>query len=318
MELLSEDGTLWGKLSGKLRFQRDSGDREPITTGDWVLFRNVPGADFVLVEDTLPRINLFKRQEAGGRTAPQAIAANLDSLLICTGLDRDYNLNRIERYLVLAWESGIKPVLVFTKADLSEDLAMVEAEVIGRFPEIPRYFISSYTRQGLDTLRPLLQAGSTLALIGSSGCGKSTLLNALTGSELQETGRVRESDGRGRHTTTHRSLHKLPGGALVVDNPGLREVQLWDEGAGEDNNPFGDIEEWITQCRFSDCGHQTEPGCAVQAALDRGDLERERFEEYLRLQKELTMTRQKRKQQKEAWGKEIAKFSRQLRKDRGR
>jgi ribosome biogenesis GTPase len=213
------------------------------------------------------------------------LAANLDVVFIVSSLNEDLNLRRLERYLTLAWESGATPVILLTKADLHPDPDAAAAEVGTIAYGVPVHPLSARTGAGVAAVREHLLPGVTAALLGSSGVGKSTLVNTLTGEELLATQAIRD-DGRGRHTTTRRELVVLPGGGLVIDTPGLRELQLWeaDEGLEE---AFEDVAELAAQCRFSDCAHETEPGCAIQAALEDGRLTHERWESYVKLQREL-------------------------------
>jgi ribosome biogenesis GTPase / thiamine phosphate phosphatase len=213
------------------------------------------------------------------------LAANIDTVFVVTGLDGDFSVRRLERYLTLAWESGARPAVVLTKADLCDDplALLLEAEQVA--VGVPAHVVSNVTGEGLDELAPYLGPAKTVALLGSSGVGKSSLLNRLLDDEVQATKELAE-DGTGRHTTTARQLFRLPGGALFVDTPGLREVQLWsaDDGIHE---AFADVDELAADCRFNDCAHKREPGCAVQAAIDEGRLPRERLQSYRALQREL-------------------------------
>jgi ribosome biogenesis GTPase len=214
------------------------------------------------------------------------VAANVDTALLVASLNADLNLRRLERYLAVTYESGARPVIVLTKADLTEDVDALVAEVEGVAFGVPVLAMSARTGQGLDALAAHLPPGETAVLLGSSGAGKSTLLNALAGAELMATGAIREDDARGRHTTTHRELVRLPSGALILDTPGMRELGLWDAGAGV-SSTFEDIEELAADCRFADCRHDGEPGCAVRAAIAAGDLAEERLRAYEKLQAEL-------------------------------
>jgi ribosome biogenesis GTPase len=273
--LLSEQG----KLGGVAR------DGVVPAVGDWVAARPLPGERKAAIEAVLPRRTVFSRKEAWVRTEEQVVAANVDTVFLVQGLGQDFNVRRLERYLVAAWESGAEPVIILTKTDLVEDAggAVAEAETVAF--GVPVLAISAVTGDGLEELEQHLVPGRTVALLGSSGVGKSTLVNRLAGRELLATRELR-ADGRGRHTTSHRELVPLPSGALLIDTPGMRELQLW---AGEESldGAFADVAELTTQCRFADCAHRTEPGCAIRAALADGRLDRERWESYRKLQREL-------------------------------
>jgi ribosome biogenesis GTPase len=214
------------------------------------------------------------------------LAANVDTVFLVMGLDGDFNLRRIERALVLAWESGAEPVVLLNKADVCDDVPGRRAEVEAVALGVPVLVVAAKPGEGLDTLAPWLVPGRTVALLGSSGVGKSTLVNRLLGREKQKTREVLEADDRGRHTTTHREIIVLPGGALLLDTPGLREIQLWSDGAGLEAT-FEDVQGLAAHCRFTDCGHGAEPGCAVRAAVEQGRLAAARLASFLKLQAEL-------------------------------
>lgn len=281
------DGELIAAVSGKFRHAAETRSDRP-AVGDWVMLQARPGEGRALIHAVLPRRTVFSRKVPGDVTETQVVAANIDTILLVSALDggRNYNLRRIERYLALARESGARPVILLNKADLCDDPAPYVNEVAGIARDIPVHAVSALTHKGLDALETYLVRGSTCALLGPSGVGKSALVNAFSGDDVKETGEVRDSDKRGRHTTTYRELLRLPSGALVIDNPGLRELQLWGE---EDNlaDVFPDVEECAANCRFSDCRHEREPGCAVQAALKDGTLDERRFRHYLSLRAEL-------------------------------
>ncbi len=244
------------------------------------------GKGRAVVHAVLPRRTAFVRRAAGEHTVKQVLAANVDTVFLVMGLDRDYNPRRIERALVLAWESGADPVVLLNKADLCDDVEARRVEIEAAAPGVPVRVIAAKPGQGLDDLAPWLEPGRTVALLGSSGVGKSTIVNQLLGEERQKTRSVRESDQRGRHTTTHRELVVLPGGGLLVDTPGLREIQLW---ASEDGlaSAFEDVEKLAPGCKFRDCVHESEPGCAVLAAVDYGSLSEERLASYRKLRAEV-------------------------------
>jgi ribosome biogenesis GTPase / thiamine phosphate phosphatase len=270
------DGEIRAELSGRLRH----GGELP-AVGDWVALR--PPATIAAV---LPRRTVFSRKEPWAAAKEQVLAANADVVWVTTALtERDFKLRRLERYLATAWESGAQPALVLTKRDLCDDVegAVLEAESIAF--GVPVHAVSAVTGEGIEELRPYLRDDRTVALLGSSGVGKSTLVNRLAGREVLATQEIR-ADGRGRHTTTHRELVPLPGGGLVLDTPGLRELQLWEVGEGLEAT-FEDVAALAAECRFSDCGHTNEPGCAVRAALADGRLARERLESWRKLEREL-------------------------------
>ena len=282
--VLAELGELRADLAGRLSHGAAAGDLPAV--GDWVAVAPRPEESAATIQAVLPRRTKFSRKVAWAAAEEQVLAANIDTVFLVSSLNEDFNLRRLERYLTLAWESGAKPVVVLTKTDLCDDVAgrvlAVEAIAFG----VPVHAISSITGDGLDLVRSHLAPGRTIALLGSSGVGKSTLVNTLAGEELLAVREIRESDGEGRHTTTHRQLVLLPEGGLVLDTPGMRELQLWEssEGLGE---TFSDIEELATTCRFNDCAHHTEPGCAIRAALEDGTLELGRWTSYQKLQREL-------------------------------
>jgi ribosome biogenesis GTPase len=250
-----------------------------VAVGDWV------GLGAGLIREVLPRRSAIVRQAAGLTSESQTLAANVDIAFIVSSLGPELEPRRIERYLVTIWDSGAVPEVILTKADRLDDpwplVAAVEAVAIG----VPVHVVSAVTGQGCDALRARLQPGVTAVLIGSSGVGKSTLVNRFVGHELMAVRETRADDDEGRHTTTHRELIELPGGGLVIDTPGIRELQLWDSG-GLDRT-FADIEDLVAECRFNDCSHSSEPGCAVKAALASGELSRERHASWLKLQREL-------------------------------
>ena len=269
----------------------------PIVAGDWVLLRDSGGGrpwERALVTALLPRRSSIVRKAPGDaahdRVEAQVLAANVDLALIVMAAGRDYNPRRLERYLALVRGSGAEGAVVITKADLAEDPAALEEEVAGLAGGLRRVLACAPEGRGLEELGGLLGEGRTVVLLGSSGAGKSTLLNALAGRELARTHAVRADDQRGRHTTTTRQLYRLPSGALVIDTPGLRELQLW---ADEETvlGAFPDIEALAAECRFRDCGHGQEPGCALRAALESGELDRGRYESWRKLSREAAYLR---------------------------
>ena len=279
--LYAEAGEYGAAIAGRLR--HESGDLPVV--GDWVAVTVRPDEGRATIQAVLPRQTKFSRKTTWLATEEQVLAANLDAIFLVAGLDRDFNPRRLERYLTMAWESGAQPVVVLTKADLCSDLSARVAEAEAVAVAVPVHPISNVTGAGIEALDRYLDRGRTVALLGSSGVGKSTLANRLLGEETYATQETR-SDGRGRHTTTHRELVRLPSGALLIDTPGIRELQLWDSESGFEAS-FEDITELAARCRFADCGHETEPGCAVRAALADGTLDEERFASYRKLQREL-------------------------------
>jgi ribosome biogenesis GTPase / thiamine phosphate phosphatase len=270
-------------VSGRFRHHA-AGRHEYPAVGDWVAVRLREGHRG-LIQAVLPRKSRFSRKVAGTTTEEQVVAANIDTLFLMSGLDGDFSPRRIERYLVAAWEGGAQPVVVLNKADLVERVEPALEQVRRIAPSVPVHAISCATLHGLDTLAPYTAPGQTIALLGSSGVGKSTLINRLVGSDVQRTREVRARDSRGRHTTTHRELVVLPSGALLIDTPGMRELQLWDT-AGSLTETFDDIEALASGCFFRNCRHGNEPRCAVRDAVERGELSAERLDSYHRLQRE--------------------------------
>jgi ribosome biogenesis GTPase len=288
LKVLSHRGEHWARIGGTLMHRADNPGELP-AVGDWVAAR-IPEEGEALVHAVLPRRSAFVRKVAGDNAVPQVLATNLDSVLVVMGLDRDFNLRRLERFLTLAWESRATPVVVLNKKDLAEDLDAQVAAVKEISRDATLYVASALTGEGLEPLRDLIGYGKSVVLLGSSGVGKSTLVNRLVGAEVMTTGGLQD-DGRGRHTTTRRELLVLPGGGAIVDTPGLREVQMW-EAEGGLARTFDDVEALAQQCRFADCRHDAEPGCAVKAALEDGSLPEVRYASWLELQREMAWLRQ--------------------------
>lgn len=297
------------------RLLRDRDGEYPVT-GDWAL------VDERVIMGLLPRKNMLSRGEAGSRgkrtggaTRAQPIAANLDTVFIVSGLDRDFNPRRLERYLTLVWNSGLAPVVVLTKADLHEDPEPFRQEAEAIAFGVPVALASARDGRGKAELERHLGPGRTIAMVGSSGAGKSTLANMLHGADIQATGAVSDSDGKGRHTTTTRELIRMPQGGLLMDNPGIREIALFDEGEGMERT-FADIEALAEGCRFADCSHQSEPGCAVTRAAENGELPPERLESWRKMRRELRYVEERREKsanrvEKERW-KEIAMLQKRM------
>jgi ribosome biogenesis GTPase len=274
-------GERLARVSGRLRHNAAHRVDFP-AVGDWVAIdAGAPDGD-ARIQAVLPRFSRFSRRAAGDATEEQIVAANIDVVFLVSGLDGDFNPRRIERYLVVAWESGATPVVVLNKSDLVEDPASIVDEVRKAAVGVDVHAVSSRQPATLDALRTHLGVGRTGALLGSSGVGKSSIVNGLIGHELLPTREVRESDSRGRHTSTARQLVLLPGQGVLIDTPGMRELQLWETGDSLAGS-FGDIDDLAAGCRFRDCGHRTEPGCAVRAAVEAGTIAAERLESYYKL-----------------------------------
>ena len=274
----------WAELPGRM-LHKAEGALDLPAVGDWVVFEPLPPPSRSMIQAVLPRRSAFVRKVAGVTTQEQVVAANVDIVFLVNALNEDLNPRRIERYLTLAWESGATPVVVLTKSDLCEDLEAALVRVQEVAIGVPIHIVSNVTGEGVEDLWPYAESGKTVALLGSSGVGKSSLVNSLVGEEVQTVKEIRE-DGRGRHTTTHRELIALPEGGLVLDTPGMRELQLWEASDGVQGT-FEDIVKLSHSCRFRDCTHRSEPGCAIQKAINSGRLKRARFESYLKLQREL-------------------------------
>ncbi len=326
--VITASGELTAQMSGRMRYRVGSGEEFP-AVGDWLVVQPLPVESKAVIHTILPRRSKFSRQISGGRqrldgglTEEQVVAANVDTVFLVSGLDggRNLNVRRIERYLAIAYASGAKPVIVLNKADLCPDVeAAINAVETASF-SLPVHAVSAMTGEGLDALQQYVGKGRTVALLGTSGVGKSALINALLGEERLATGEVRGSDRHGRHTTTNRELFLLLGGGMVIDTPGMREIQVWGDEQSLDG-AFADISELAAACRFSDCRHDAEPGCAVREALRSGALDANHFKNYLQLQRELKhqLARQDGKAalvEKMRW-RQISKIQKRLYKDRG-
>jgi ribosome biogenesis GTPase len=319
--LVTDAGELAAEVSGRFRHGARGPADFPVV-GDWAAARTMEGARAV-IEALLPRRSAFTRRAAGEAVEAQVLAANVDTVFLVSGLDGDFNLRRIERYVATAWSSGARPVIVLNKADLRPDLEDVVAATAAVAPEVPVVTASALDAGGLDGLGPFLVPGRTLALLGSSGVGKSTMINRLLGEERRPTSEVSDAAaGRGRHTTTSRELVLLPGGALLIDTPGLRELQLWADDEGLDRT-FEEIDRLAARCRFPDCGHEREPGCAVRAAVEAGIVDRRRWESYLKLRREMRFLELKkdektRRQREKAVGREFAARLKEVKRNKPR
>ena len=308
-EIVCEHGMTHARLKTR-EYYVDS--QEFPTAGDFVMIQYIPNGDSQILA-TLPRKTFFSRRDPGPIPRDQAVAANFDYVFIMQSLNHNFNPKRLERYLTLAWQSGATPVILLTKADLVEDyweyLTQVERVAAG----VNTHVVSAHTGYGLPRLNSYLQPGKTVVFLGSSGVGKSSLVNALAGEEIMNVSAIREEDSRGRHTTTHRQLIRMKSGVMIIDTPGMRELGMWDvsEGLGD---AFADVERFIGKCRFSDCKHQREPGCAINAAIAAGELDPERWESYQKLSQE-AVDKAEMLRRKSEWSKGVAKFTRQRNKE---
>jgi ribosome biogenesis GTPase len=283
--VLTSAGEVRARVTG--RFRHDARGRQDFPAiGDWVALQAEEGAREAQIHAVLDRRSKFSRKIAGNTVEEQVVAANVDTIFLVSALDRDFNLRRLERYLVVGRESQARPVIVLNKADLSDDVGDAVAQVTIIAPDLPVHAVSCMRDRGLEALHQYLQPGETVALLGSSGVGKSTLINRLLGEDRQRTRDVRTGDQRGRHTTSHRELIVMPDGVLMIDTPGMRELQLWetDEGIRE---TFDDIEELAAECFFRDCQHEDEPRCAVTAAVQDGRMPSGHLANYHKLKREL-------------------------------
>lgn len=285
---------------------------QQLAAGDWVAVHFLNSNSEAVIEHILPRMTKFSRAAAGIEVKEQIVASNIDTLFLIQSLNKDFNMRRLERYLIAAWESGATPVIVLTKSDLCDDLEVKISQVEVTAPGVEIYAVSNLTGEGIEGLGKYISNGKTIALLGSSGVGKSTLVNTLTGSQILKTQEIREDDSKGRHTTTHRELVKLPEGGLILDTPGMRTLALWEAEEGMEKM-FGDIEALIKDCRFSDCKHQHEPGCAIREALRKGAIDDQKWQSWLKLQREIRHLDSKKDSKIRAFEKQsIRKFSREI------
>jgi ribosome biogenesis GTPase len=282
--LISETGELWGEIGGALRYEAPDSASLP-ACGDWVLADDPKGCNRTVARFLLPRRTSFFRKQAGTSVGPQVVAANVDTVFLVSGLDSDFNPRRIERYLAIAWESGARPVVVLNKADACINVPARLAEATSLAPGVPVFAVSAIEGSGLNEILRYSGRGETIAFLGSSGVGKSSIVNRLLGRSAQQ---IRETDphtGRGMHTTAAQQLFLLPSGGLIMDTPGMRELQIWSADMGLDAT-FEDIKTLAEGCRFRDCTHQTEPGCRVRALVERGELDSGRLANYFKLSRE--------------------------------
>ena len=301
-----------GPACARLKTKEYYGGTEPFpTVGDFVMVNYIENGDSQILA-TLPRRSFFSRREPGPIPRDQAVAANFDYVFLLQSLNRDFNPKRLERYLTLAWQSGATPVILLTKADLTADPGSYLARAERVAPGVDAHAVSARTGFGLEGLAPYLRPGTTLVFLGSSGVGKSSLVNALAGEEIMGISGIREDD-RGRHTTTRRQLIRLPGGALIIDTPGMRELGMWEIREGLEE-AFPDVERFLGRCRFSDCTHTREPGCAIRAALAAGELDAARWKSWQKLKAEAA-GRDELLRRKREWSKAVAGHSKQRKKE---
>lgn len=277
--VIHKDGMMQAQVSGKFRYDAKIVSDFP-AVGDYVM-ADITGGDRAVIHNVLPRTSVFIRKAAGKSNTEQVVAANIDTVFLCMSLNNDFNIRRIERYLTAAWDSGAVPVVLLTKTDLCDEVASKIAQIERVAVGVDIITTSVAEPNGYSQITPYLKAGKTLAFVGSSGVGKSTLINHLLGDDRLDTNGLRNDD-KGRHTTTHRELLMLPVGAMVIDTPGMREMGMWDSSEGL-SAAFEDIEELSAMCRFKNCTHKSEPGCAVQAAIENGELSEGRLSSYEKL-----------------------------------
>jgi ribosome biogenesis GTPase len=318
--LVTEKGEVRGKFSGKFRSSLLSRVEFP-TVGDWVAFTPIGPSEYVSIRGLVERKNKFSRKVAGSLSEEQVIAANIDTIFIVSGMDEDYSIRRLERYVTLAADSNAQLVFILNKADLRADLEKTVSEIKGLFPGALVYAISALNNRGLEQLSPHILPGKTIVFLGSSGAGKSTIVNRLLGEDRQKTGPVSAHTGKGRHITSSKNLIVLPDGAIVIDTPGLRELQLLCSGEGI-KNAFADIEELSGGCKYRRCTHTNEPGCAVLKAAEEGLVTEERLASYHKLKREIAHNlmrhEAKYKNKRSKFSKAISRRAKQIKKSRER
>lgn len=312
-QLICEYGETYARLKTKEYYVEFE---EFPTTGDFVLINYIPTGDSQIVK-TLPRKTFFSRLDPTPGRGEQAVAANFDYVFVMQSLNNDFNEKRLERYMTLAWQSGATPVIVLTKADLVDEYETYLDKIEKVSPGVEVLVVSSKNGYGMENIEKYLQPGKTVVFLGSSGVGKSSLVNALSGEELMGVNDIRESDSKGRHTTTHRQLIMLKSGAMIIDTPGMRGLGMWDVSTGL-GEAFQDVEVYLGKCKFADCKHMTEPGCAIKNAIAEGKLSQERWRSYCNLKNEARYSEDKTAYMKDKakWHKEVAKNSKRMKMDK--
>ncbi|GGD29617.1 ribosome small subunit-dependent GTPase A [Pontibacillus salipaludis] len=290
-KVITKEQELSAEVSGKF-IHNASNKKDFPSVGDWVVLTLQVEEGKAMIHKVLHRFSKFSRKEPGQGSDEQIVATNINTVFLVISLNKDFNLRRIERYLITAWESGAKPVIVLSKSDICEEIYEKIIEVESVAIGVPIYTVSAHKGEGMDNLKKYCIDGETIALLGSSGSGKSTICNYLYGSYKQKVSAIRTGDEKGKHTTTNREMLMLPEGGILIDTPGMRELQLWDVNQSI-NKSFSDIEQFATQCLFRDCQHDNEPSCAVKAAIDQGELELDRFNNYVKFQRELAYLERK-------------------------
>jgi len=309
-------GEYTAETSGKMRHSTEHGAELP-AVGDWLAAECLPGERRARIHGVLPRRSKISRKAAGNPVREQIIATNVDTLFLVTSLNYDLNIRRLERYLIMAWNAGAQPVILLSKADLCDEAFRLQAlsEVSLAAPGVPVHIVSAQTGEGMEQAAGYFAGGRSCALAGTSGCGKSTLTNYLAGGHVQRTSDIREDDSRGRHTTTHRQMFEIPGGGVLIDTPGMRELQLWEGEEDGMSGTFSDIESLAGNCRFRDCTHNREEGCAVREAMNDGELDSGRLGSYRKTQRELAFLERKEKS-RSATGRNAGNGKRDQRKER--
>ncbi|OWA33889.1 ribosome small subunit-dependent GTPase A [Saccharibacillus sp. O16] len=295
-KVAAAEGEYTAENTGRLRHDSEHGTELP-AVGDWLAAELLPGEQRARIHAVLPRRSKISRKAAGMPVREQIISTNVDILFLVTSLNHDFNVRRLERYLIMAWNAGAQPIVLLSKSDLCDAsfraAALVDVSLAA--PGVPVHVVSAQTGEGMQEVAAYFSGGRSCALAGTSGCGKSTLTNALLGGDVQRTSGIREDDSRGRHTTTHRQMFAIPGGGVLIDTPGMRELQLWEGEEDGLSGAFPDIEALAENCRFRDCTHNREEGCAVREAVDLGELEPGRLAGYRKTERELAFLERKEK-----------------------